>query len=130
MRIALETMALEHAVPNLAKTDIARAQSALMVIDAEDDSMKWAELNWEFHASLYQPAKMPHLLSTIEMLHVNVGRYIVLYLDKMEIQNKSQSEHYTILDACKAGDAQSAIQLLTQHLSDASDSLENYLLST
>ena len=100
-----------------------------MVIDAEDDSMKWSELNWEFHASLYQPAKMPHLLSTIEMLHVNVGRDIVLYLDKMEFQNKSQSEHCTILDACKAGDAHSTIQLLTQHLSDASDSLENYLLS-
>lgn len=129
MRIALETMALEHAIPNLVKTDIARAQSALIVIDAEDDPMKWAELNWEFHASLYQSAKMPHLLSTLEMLHVNVGRYIVLYLDKMEFQAKSQSEHYTILNACKAGDTETATQLLTQHLLDASDSLGNYLNS-
>ena len=119
-------MALEQSIPNL----IARAQSAIMVIDAEDDSMKWAELNWEFHASLYQPIKMPHLLSTTEVLHVNVGRNIVLYLDKMGFQKKTQSEHYTILDACKAGDAQTVIQLLTQHRLDASISLENYLLST
>ena len=45
MRIALEKMALEHAIQNLVKTDIARAQSALMIIDAEDDPTKWAELN-------------------------------------------------------------------------------------
>lgn len=127
MRIALESLALEYAVTNHTKTDIARAQSALMVLDVEEDPTNWAELNWEFHAALYQPTKMFHLLSTLEMLHVNVGRYIVLYLDKMAYQTKSQTEHYAILEACKAGDTQSAIQLLQTHLLDASDSLEKFL---
>ena len=127
MRIALETMALEHAIPKLKQTDLARAQSALMVIDVESDPTKWAELNWEFHSALYQPADMPHLSSTLEMLHINVGRYIVLYLDGMEFQQKSQKEHYALLEACKAGDVDRAIQMLKQHLLDASNSLETYL---
>lgn len=127
MRIALETMALEHAVPNLTKTDLARARSALIVIDVEDDPAKWAELNWEFHSAIYQSANMPHLLSTLETLHVNVGRYLVLYLDGMAFQKKSQKEHYALLDACKNGAVQTAIGLLKQHLLDASGSLERYL---
>ena len=127
MRIALETMALEHAIPNLTKTDLARAKSALMVINVETDTAKWAELNWEFHAAVYQPAGMPHLLSTLEMLHINVGRYLVLYLDGMAFQQKSQVEHYALLKACEDGDIKTAIALLKQHLLDASNSLETYL---
>ena len=127
MRISLETMALEQAVPKLTKTDIARAQSALLFIDAEDDPAKWAELNREFHNALYQPTQMHYLLSTLEMLHVNVGRYLVLYLDQMAFQTKSQAEHYAILDACRAGDCETAMQILTDHLLLASQQLQTHL---
>ncbi len=127
IRIALETIALTEAIPKLTKTDLARAQSALIMVDAEEDPAKWSELNLEFHNALYEPAQMPHLLSIIEMLHINVGRYLVLYLDNMEFQQKSQREHYALLEACQKKDIQSAIQLLKQHLFDASHSLENYL---
>lgn len=129
MRAALEQMALEYAIPNLSKVDIAHARSALLMIDAEDNPQKWAELNWEFHAALYRPAEMPHLLATIKTLHVNVGRYLVLYLDKMSFQNKSQSEHHALLDACIAGDTEKARHTLQQHLNDASSALQDYLSS-
>ncbi|MEM7117401.1 MAG: GntR family transcriptional regulator [Chloroflexota bacterium] len=127
MRMALETMALEHAIPNLTKAHLARAQSALMVIDVEEDSAMWSELNWEFHAAIYQQAQMPHLLSMIEMLHVNVARYLVLYLDRMQFQTKSQVEHYELLAACQQGDVQTAVSILKQHLQDASTALETFL---
>lgn len=127
MRMSLETMALEHAIPKLTQTDLARAQSALMVIDVEDNPAKWAELNWEFHSALYQSADMPHLLSTLEMLHINVGRYLVLYLDSLAFQQKSQAEHYQLLEACRSKNTEEAVQLLKAHLSDASTSLEAYL---
>ena len=129
MRVALENMALEYAIPNLSKVDIAHARSALLMIDAEDNGQKWAELNWEFHAALYRPAGMPHLMTSIKALHVNVGRYLVLYLDKMAFQNKSQSEHHLLLEACIAGNTEQARQLLQQHLEDASDALQDYLNS-
>lgn len=127
MRTALETIALQHAIPKLSKTDIARAKSALMVIDVEEDPSRWGELNWEFHSTIYRQANMPYLLSTIEMLHVNVARYLTLYLDKMDFQTKSQSEHYALLEACANGNIELATQVLAEHLLNASNSLEAYL---
>lgn len=127
MRGALEQLALEQAIPKLSKVDIARAESALLMIDAEDRPQMWAELNWEFHAALYQPAQMPHLMTTIKTLHINVGRYLVLYLDKMDFQEKSQAEHRALLAACIVGDTKQAIETLRQHLEDASHSLQDYL---
>ena len=130
MRTALETLALEQAIPKLGKTDIARANSALLMIDAEDDARMWAELNWDFHRALYSPAGMPNLVEMIQQLHVNVGRYIVLYLDQMAFQSKSQAEHYQILEACQAGDLDAALGTLTRHLEDASQSLQAYLTTS
>ena len=127
MRIALESIALEHAIPKLSKSDLARAASVLMVIDAEDDLTKWGELNWAFHATLYQAAKMPHLLEMIQILHRNVARYLVLYLADMDYQSKSQREHYAILDACRQKDVTMATTLLRQHMNDARQHLVTFL---
>ena len=127
MRIALERLALSHAIPKLTKRDLARAASVLMMIDAEDDPTKWGELNWAFHAALYQPAKMPHLLDMIQILHRNVGRYLVLYLVDMDYQSKSQTEHHAILEACRAQNVTEALNLLQRHLDDARENLVKFL---
>jgi DNA-binding GntR family transcriptional regulator len=97
------------------------------MLDLETDPAQWAELNWEFHAALYRPAAMPHLLVTLQMLHVNVGRYLVLYLADMAFHQQSQAEHYALLDACKAGDIDRSQRLLNSHLSDACHALITYL---
>ena len=62
---------------------------------------------------------MPYMLSTLEMLHANVARYLTLYLDKMAFQTKSQAEHYAILEACVAGDSVTAVKHLNKHLQEA-----------
>ena len=127
MRIALERLALEHAIPKRTKSDLARAQSVLMLIDAEEDTTKWGELNWAFHAALYQPAKMPHLLDMIQILHRNVARYLVLYLADMDYQSKSQTEHHAILEACREQNVKEAVNLLEGHLDDARQTLVKFL---
>ena len=57
-----------------------------------------------------------------QMLHVNVGRYLVLYLNRMAFQMQSQAEHYALLTACQAGDLSHAKTLLMAHL-QAADAL-------
>lgn len=130
MRVALETIALEQALPKLGQRDFLLAQHALLALDAEPDPARWAELNWDFHAALYTPAAMPHLLATLQMLHVNVGRYLVLYLDHMAHQAQSQAEHVALLAACQAGDLAQAKAVLVDHLQAAAASLITYLQST
>lgn len=130
MRVALEAIALEQALPKLTQRDLLMAHSALLALDAEPDPARWAELNWDFHAALYAPAAMPHLLATLQMLHVNVGRYLVLYLDRMAFQTQSQAEHYALLAACQTGDMAGAKAVLTAHLQAAANALIAYLQTT
>lgn len=127
MRIALEAIALEQAFPRFTAKDLARADHALILLDLENDTAQWMELNWEFHAALYQPATMPHLLATLQQLHVNVGRYQVLYLAGMDFYKRSQEEHHALLAACRHADLAAAQLILKGHLQNASMALTTYL---
>jgi len=123
MRIALETKALERAIPNLRPADFIRAKSVLEILQKEEDRTQWSELNWEFHATLYQASQMPRLLSTIQTLHNNVTRYLIIYLDRLSAQDISQKEHLSIFNACQKRNIDAATKQLTNHLRKASKRL-------
>ena len=127
MRIALETKALERAIPNLSSADLIRTKSVLEILEKENDRTQWSELNWEFHATLYQASQMPRLLNTIETLHNNVTRYLIIYLDRLSAQDISQKEHLAIFNACKRGNIDAATKQLTTHLRKASKRLMAFL---
>lgn len=127
MRTALETKALERAIPNLRNADFIRAASVLDISEVEDDSAQWSELNWEFHSVLYQAAQLPRLLGTIEVLHNNVARYLLIYLGSLSARDASQSEHKKMLQACKEREVDLAVHILQQHLSQAADRLVAFL---
>ena len=127
MRIALETKALERAIPNLSSADFIRAKSVLEILEKEKDRTQWSELNWEFHATLYQASQMPRLLSTIETLHNNVTRYLIIYLDRLSAQEISQKEHLAIFNACQKRNIDGATKQLTTHLRKASKRLMAFL---
>jgi DNA-binding GntR family transcriptional regulator len=127
MRIALESKALERAIPKLQPADLIRAKSVLEIIEGEPDRAQWSELNWEYHSTLYQAAAMPRLLNTIEMLHNNVARYLLIYLDRLLAQDRSQKQHWAIYDACCQGDIAGANRQLTTHLHQACERLVAFL---
>lgn len=130
MRMALEAKALERAIPNLRPADLIRAASVLDISEAEGDRLQWSELNWEFHSILYQGAQWPRFMSTLHMLHNNVARYLVIYLEELSAREQSQAEHKKILQACKKKDAARGVKILQQHLSRASDRLVAFLSRT
>jgi len=127
MRMALETVAIQRAIPLLSNPDFIRAKSVLEIIDSETDTSQWGELNWEFHATLYQAAQMPLLLNTIHHLHNNVTRYLIIYLDRLSALERSQKEHWEMFTACKQGKTETAVKILKKHLQQASDQLTSYL---
>ena len=127
MRIALETKALERAIPNLSPADFIRAKSVLEIFEKEEDRTQWSELNWEFHATLYQASQMPRLLNTIETLNNNVTRYLIIYLDRLSAQDISQKEHLAIFNACQKRNIDAATKQLTTHLRKASKRLVAFL---
>jgi DNA-binding GntR family transcriptional regulator len=127
MRIALESVALARAIPRLSQADLIRAESTLKIIDIENDKGRWGELNWEFHTTLYRAAGMPLLLKSIETLHNNVVRYLVIYLDRLSAWEASQKEHWALLEACRVKNHKQASDVLKSHLEQASQQLSAYL---
>jgi DNA-binding GntR family transcriptional regulator len=127
MRIALETKALERAIPNLKSSDFIRARGVLEILDEEEAPTQWSELNWEFHATLYQASGLPRLLATIRTLHNNVARYLIIYLDRLSAQELSQQEHWAIFRACQSRDMDAANRLLSAHLRKASERVMAFL---
>ena len=119
MRIALEKEILARAIPHLTVSHFKRAGEILDAIDNEENIAKWGELNWEFHSTLYLPANLPRVMETIQTLHTNIARYLVLYLAGMDYQKKSQREHRALLQACRAGEVEKAKDILDSHLRSA-----------
>jgi DNA-binding GntR family transcriptional regulator len=127
IRVALETTAIQLAIPQLQASDLDKAAVILETTDQTMDAARWAKLNWEFHSTLYTPSDRPRLLGMIKMLHVNIDRYVRLQLEKMDYQDKSQKEHYQLLEACRQGDSKGATKVLKQHIETARRELVDYL---
>lgn len=130
MRVALETAVLARAIPRLTIANLQQAEDLLSALDQEADPARWSMLNWSFHKVLYGPAGMPRLLDTLHTLHVNVARYLVLYLAEMDYQSTSQQEHRDILDACRFGNIEQAVARLEIHLQGAARQLRAFLSQT
>jgi len=127
MRIALEKEILARAIPLLTVSHFKHAGEILAAIDREENITKWGELNWEFHSTLYSPAGLPRVMETIQTLHTNIARYLVLYLAGMDYQKRSQGEHRALLQACRAGEVEKAQAILEDHLHSASTQLIKFL---
>ncbi len=123
MRIALESVALERAFPNLTIANLNHAEALIHQINQEKNITEWGRLNWAFHATLYAPANLPRLIEMVETLHTNVARYLIIYLSELNFQEQSQEEHWQILNACRIGNLQEAKRIMEAHLRGASQKL-------
>ncbi|NDJ21138.1 FCD domain-containing protein [Nostoc sp. B(2019)] len=127
IRSALEVKAIQIAIPKLGEVDIEKAAVILEATDQATDAGILAKLNWEFHATLYTAAERPRLLMMIKNLHVNCDRYVRVQLTQMDYHERSQKEHYQLLDACRQRDPKATVRLLKRHIDTAGEQLVAYL---
>ncbi len=127
IRSALEVTAMQLAIPKLIAADIEKAAVILEATNQTSDAGMLAKLNWDFHATLYASAERPRLLTMIKNLHVNCDRYVRVQLTQMDYQERSQKEHYQLLDACRQQDSKAAVRLLKRHIDTAGEQLVTYL---
>tara|TARA_R110002167_G_scaffold27444_1_gene93266 strand:+ start:2642 stop:3286 length:645 start_codon:yes stop_codon:yes gene_type:complete len=128
MRQYLEPLILTYALPNLTKAILGKAEDLLLELDTDGLSVsQHGELNWQFHACLYQAANRPTLFDTIEGLHQKCARYIGFHNGQLNYVGTSQAEHYQLLEAIKAGDSIMAQAILKRHIAVASNILVAYL---
>ncbi len=123
IRIGLECRALKLAIPNMVDADLDSAAEILGGYDNEPEPQKWGEMNWRFHETLYVPCNRPKLLSMIELNYGHVSRFVRLQVSLAAGKQQPNREHWAILDACRAGDANTAIKLLEEHIVHTQKSL-------
>ncbi|MET0278123.1 MAG: GntR family transcriptional regulator [Pseudorhodoplanes sp.] len=116
IRAVLECQAIRDAMPKMADDDVARASRILDQAEATPELDRWSDLNWEFHASLYAPAKRKRLLDLIRQVSNPTDRYIRVLIANANYRGRAEREHRAILSACEMRNAEAAAALLDQHI--------------
>jgi DNA-binding GntR family transcriptional regulator len=123
VRIALECHAARLGVPNMVQHDFQTMQDILDAYSASEDLAEWAEYNRRFHLALCAPANNRSLRRLIEQFCLNTDRYAHLVMSLATGKDAPQHDHYQILDACRARDADRVAQLLEQHIVETRNNL-------
>ena len=78
----------------------------------EEENARYAELNREFHLTVYEYAHSPLLMSLMRLLWASLhgGPRV------MRTHAESVRQHVEILDALRAGDAAAAASLTHRHI--------------
>ncbi|MDO9508466.1 MAG: GntR family transcriptional regulator [Thermovirgaceae bacterium] len=125
IRILIESEALRLAMPGLDEKIFRKCEFINSEIGDEQDVHRWCGLNWDFHKCLYEAAQSPRLLQLIQNLYSNVDRYLRIYLEVEDYRSIGSQEHASILEACRAGDADLAVAALRLHLENSRRLLVN-----
>lgn len=119
LRLVLDPMAVERAVPSLTDDDLARAESAIATLEEALRASDWEGVraaNHDFHFAIYEAADSPWLLKLISLLWENSERYQRLASTGRGTPEQRTGEHRRILDACHERDAEQAARLMFEHL--------------
>ncbi|QCO01131.1 GntR family transcriptional regulator [Azospirillum argentinense] len=127
IRMALEPMALRLSLPGLTAADLDQAEELIAEMDGEADPGRMGELNRRFHMTLYARAGRPRLLALTEQHLLAADRYLRFQFAALGYRPRSQDEHRVLLAACRAGDADTACRLVTEHVGQAAEQLTAFL---
>jgi DNA-binding GntR family transcriptional regulator len=114
--------------PKLNHQNLGQATDNLEQLEQANLSIaQHGDLNWQFHACLYQAADRPTMFNNIANLHQLCSRYIGFHSVELNYEKNSQQEHYQLLDAIKSKQLVNAKDILKQHISEAGEVLVTYL---
>jgi DNA-binding GntR family transcriptional regulator len=118
IRIALETLATELAVPQITGEDLRelRALVKKMAATSPLDDERYPPLNRAFHTTIYRAANRPRLLALIDDLRDAASGYLRIFAHATPDPQRSQEEHEGIYEACAARDSRRAADLMSAHL--------------
>lgn len=123
IRVALECHAARLAVPNMVERDFQAMETILQAYSEAQSIPEWAEHNRRFHLALSAPANNKRLLRLIEEFCLNTDRYTHVAMSRATGKDKPQEDHYRLVEAARAGDAEQVAALLEVHILDTKKEL-------
>lgn len=123
LRAMLEVKALRASIPVLTSAQLQIARETCAAADNVTDVVRYGELNFQLHRTLYAGAGRPRLQAMIETLWSNAARYSMLLRFKGDHFERSQAEHWDLVEAAISRDAARACATLKEHISAASQKI-------
>lgn len=125
LRTLLETYALRAAMDEISPEQVDELEGIVDELDRIGEGEEWLELREHFYSRLYTIAQRPLTAELISKLRADVGRYWL----SLKLVDHDSSAHRVIVDAIRAGEAESAETWLSEHLSSVSEELQKRVRS-
>ncbi len=125
IRILLECDAIGRAIPNLSRGALGTAEDIYDAMSTATDGTTFGQLDVQFHTTLYTPSQRPRLLQLITTLRNQVTQALYSTAPLNTFGPIAQPEHRAILDACHAGDADTAVAAVRTHLTSSANYVSN-----
>lgn len=127
LRILIEKLLTQHAVPAIQPEDLARAEALVRAMSTERDAVAWLSLNRELHDCLYRPAGRLRILRYANNLRNLIDRYLRMRLGVLQHYEIAEREHRSILAAYRKRDAALAVKRVEAHLRRTAESVVAFL---
>lgn len=125
MRVLLERRTVERAATRLDAATLEEMREILERMDAAiaaEDTLLWLKLNEEFHRRINNASGWPRMVEMVDMLRRNIERYVQAFTARTGFEGP-QGEHWALYEACRAGDADRASEVITAHLENTANRL-------
>lgn len=117
MRSLLDPVLMGKTVDAIEEQEIGRAAALCRRMEAESEAGSWVVLNSHFHAVLDGAARSPLLASTVRSLRNRSSIYIAASLrESPERIARANSEHLAMVEACRVGDIDAALEQARRHI--------------
>mgnify|MGYP006189613975 FL=1 len=120
VRLGLEGLAVELAIPRLTPADLAELRDCVMRMDQAIEQRQiqaYLDANSQFHLRLYGACGNPVLLRSIESLWLQIGPFFNRLFTGADLSLRLNDFHEEAFAAIEAGDAKAARQAMEQDLS-------------
>lgn len=130
IRMSLEPMAAERALPHITEADIDRlavVHETLVHAEATGDWPTALQANFDFHFGLYSRSGMPTLTEVLEGLWIRIGPILSELYPHAHPTYAERHQHLNVLDALRARDPYSLREAIRMDLFEGGRALRQHL---
>lgn len=132
MRLALEALAAEKALPHIREEDICDLEMhhhRLVAAEASGDWRVALQANFDFHFGIYRRSGMVHLVEVLEGLWVRIGPVLTTLYPDAQPTYAGRHQHENVLLALRMRDAHALRMAIWLDLMEGGALLVNHLKS-
>jgi DNA-binding GntR family transcriptional regulator len=126
LREVFEAFATKEAVPLLTAEDLAEMDALLAEMEqvaSNDTTEAWSRLNQTWHFKLYTGAQLPLLMQFIGTLWDRCRITGHVYVRDLSHRTRSNEDHSRIMAEVRAREAESAAEMIANHVRTAMDEI-------